>query len=125
VSPADPTFPSPRQGAIDEATGTWSTSLGALADGAHVLYARARMGASTSAVSSSSFGVAPDSRVEWQIVRKNAATSAAAWQAATGVSSWRFQFATGAYGSGSWTIVVRLVEDDLVVAQSTVAVKLK
>jgi hypothetical protein len=125
VSLDDPTFTSPRQAAIDEATGTWSTSLGALADGAHVLYARARMGASTSAVSSSSFGVAPDSRVEWQIVRKNAATSAAAWQAATGVSSWSFQFATGAYGSGSWTIVVRLVEDDLVVAQSTVAVKLK
>jgi len=125
VSLDDANFASPRQAAIDEATGTWATSLGTPADGAHVLYARARMGDSTSEVSSSSFRVAPDSRIEWQLVKKNAAPRADGWHAASGVSSWSFQLATGDYSSGNWTIVVRLVEGELVVAQSTVTVKLK
>jgi hypothetical protein len=110
---------------LDEASGTWSASLGALANGSHTLYARARTGATTSAVTSVTFGVAPDVRVEWQIVRKNSAPSPSGWQTATGTASWSFQFATSSYGTGSWTIVVRRVEDGLVVAQTTVAVKLK
>jgi len=125
VSLDDAGFASPRQAAIDDDSGTWSTSLGTVANGDHVLYARARMGDSTSAVSSSSFRVAPDSRIEWQVVKKNAAPKADGWHTASGVSSWTFQFATGDYGSGAWTIVVRLVEDEQVVAQSTAAAKLK
>jgi hypothetical protein len=110
---------------LDDASGTWSASLGALADGSHTLYARARTGATTSAVASVTFNVAPDARVEWQIVKKNSAPSPTGWQTANGVASWSFQFATGSYGTGSWTIVVRRVEGGLVVAQTSVAVKLK
>jgi hypothetical protein len=110
---------------LDESTGTWSASLGVLANGSHTLYARARTGATTSAVTSVTFNVAPDARVEWQIVKKNSAPAADGWRTASGVSSWTFQFATSSYGTGSWTIVVRRVEDGLVVAQTSVAVKLK
>ena len=83
------------------------------------------MGSTTSAVASVTFSVAADARVEWQIVKKNGAPSATGWQTASGVSSWSFQFATSAYGTGSWTIIVRRVEDGLEVARATAAVKLK
>jgi hypothetical protein len=83
------------------------------------------MDTTTSAVASSTFSVAPDSRIEWQIVRKNAAPAADGWRVATGVPSWTFQFATSAYGAGTWTIVVRLVEDELEVARSTAIVKFR
>jgi hypothetical protein len=110
---------------LDEASGTWSATLGVLSNGNHTLYARARMGSTTSAVTSVAFTVAADARVDWQIVRKNAAPSPDGWQTASGVSSWTFQFATSSYGSGAWTIVVRRVEDGLEVARSSAAVKLK
>jgi|GEM_PF-2014614 len=110
---------------LDESSGTWSASLGALTNGSHTIYARARTGASTSAVTSVTFNVAADTRVEWQIVKKNSAPSADGWRTASGASSWSFQFATSSYGPGPWTILVRRVEDGLVVAQSSVAVKLK
>jgi hypothetical protein len=110
---------------LDEASDTWSAQLGVLANGSHTLYARARMGATTSAVSSVTFTIAPDARVEWQIVKKNAAPSTGGWQTASGVASWSFQFATSAYGSGSWTILGRRVEDNLEIARATVAVKMK
>ena len=125
VSIDDAGFTSPRQAAWDAESGTWSLSLGSLANGQHTIYARARMDTTYSAVTSSAFTVAPDARVEWQVVRKNSAPSATGWQTASGVSSWSFQLATGSYGNGSWTIVVRLVEDGLEVARSTAAVKLK
>ena len=125
VSVDDPSFGSPRQAAWDEASGSWSVSLGSLSNGSHTIYARARMGTTYSEVASSTFNVKPDARVEWQVVRKNGAPSATGWQTATGVSSWSFQLSTGAYGNGSWTIVVRLVEDGLEVARSTTAVKFK
>jgi hypothetical protein len=32
---------------------------------------------------------------------------------------------SGSYGNGSWTIVLRLVEDELEVARATAAVKLR
>jgi len=110
---------------LDEPSGTWSAQLGTLSNGSHTLYARARMGATTSAVTSVTFNVAADTRVEWQLVKKNSAPSPGGWHAASGVSSWTFQFATSSYGTGPWTILVRRVEDGLVVAQSSVAVKLK
>jgi hypothetical protein len=110
---------------LDEVSGTWSANLGVLPNGSHTLYARARMGSTTSAVTSVAFTVASDARIEWQVVRKNAAPSPDGWQVASGVSSWTFQFATSTYGSGAWTIVVRRVEDGLEVARSTAAVKLR
>ena len=125
VSLDDAAFTSPRQAAWDAESGTWSVSLGTLPDGNHTLYARARMDTTTSAVASSAFTVAPDARVEWQVVRRNGAPSATGWQTADGLFSWSFQFGTGAYGNGSWTIVTRLVEGDLEVVRATAAVKLK
>ena len=125
VSVDDAGFGSPREAAWDEASGTWSVSVGSLANGQHTIYARARMGTTYSAAASSAFEVGPDVRVEWQVVKKNSAPTADGWQTATGVSSWSFQFATGAYGSGSWTIVVRRVEDGLEVARATAAVRFK
>jgi len=110
---------------LDEASGTWSATLGTLTNGSHTLYARARQGATTSAVTSVTFSVAADTRVEWQVVKRNAAPTPDGWKTASGVSSWSFQFATSSYGSGSWTILVRRVEDELEVARATVAVKIK
>jgi hypothetical protein len=118
-------FSSPTTADLDQASGTWSATLGTLANGSHTLYARARQGATTSAASSVTFSVAADTHIEWQLVKKNAAPAADAWKTADGVSSWSFQFASASYGSGSWTIVVRRVEDGLEVARATVAVKLK
>jgi len=125
VSLDSSSFSNARTADLDEASGTWSANLGALANGSHTLYARARTGTATSAVASVTFSVAADTHVEWQLVKKNSAPKTDGWQAANGVSSWSFQFATSSYGSGSWTIVVRRVEDGLVVAQASVAVKLK
>jgi hypothetical protein len=125
VSVDDASFTAPQQAAWDPQSGTWSLSLGELATGGHTVYARARMDTTYSAVASSAFTVAPDARVEWQVVRKNSAPSADGWETASGVGSWSFQLATGSYGSGNWTIVVRLVEDGLEVARATVAVKFR
>ena len=58
-------------------------------------------------------------------MKKNSAPVADGWRAAEGLASWSFGFSTSSYGGGSWTIVVRLVEDELETARSTVAVKLK
>jgi hypothetical protein len=125
VSIDDPAFRSPQPAELDAEAGTWSLAIDGLANGQHTVYARARIDTTYSAVASSAFKVAPDARVEWQIVKRNNAPSATAWQTASGVSSWTFQFSTPSYGSGAWTIVVRLVEDGLEVARSTAAVKLK
>lgn len=121
----DASFGAPRQAAWDPETGTWSLSLGNLPAGEHTVYARARMDTTYSEVANSTFGVARNAAVEWQVVRKNNAPSATGWQTASGVSSWTFQLATGTYGAGNWTIVVRLVEDGLEVARSTAAAKFK
>jgi hypothetical protein len=125
VSIDDPSFRAPQPAELDAEAGTWSLAIDGLANGQHTVYARARIDTTYSAVASSAFKVALDARVEWQIVKKNNAPSATAWQTASGVSSWTFQFATSSYGSGAWTIVVRVVEDGLEVARSTAAVKLK
>jgi hypothetical protein len=121
----DPSFGSPIQAVIDESGETWSVSLGEVADGPHVLYARARVDGTTSEAATASFRVAGDARVEWQIVRRNAAPSPDGWRVATGIADWSFQFSTSSYGNGAWTIVVRLVEDGLETARDTVSVKLR
>src|SRR5204863_6747903 len=54
---------------VDAASGTWSAALGTLANGSHTLYARARMGAMTSAVTSVTFPVDAVTRLEGQVVR--------------------------------------------------------
>ncbi|HZN13810.1 MAG TPA: S8 family serine peptidase [Acidimicrobiales bacterium] len=109
---------------LDEASGSWSANLGVLANGDHTLYARARMGATTSAVTSVAFSVAPDARVEWQIVKQNAAPDPSAWHTASGVGTWSFSFATSSYGNGQRTLVVRLVEGGLETARTSVRLRL-
>jgi hypothetical protein len=125
VSIDDASFRAPQQAAWDAESGTWSLAVGALADGQHTVYARARMDTTYSAVASSTFRVEPDARVEWQVVRKNSAPSASGWRTATGVSAWTFEFATSAYGNGNWTVVVRLVEDGLEVARTTASARFR
>ena len=125
VSLDDASFGHATTADLEEATGSWSAELGVLANGSHTLYARARMGSTTSAAASVTFNVAPDARVEWQVVKKNSAPSTTGWQTASGLTSWTFQFGTASYGAGNWTIVVRLVEDGLEVARSTASAKLR
>jgi len=123
VSIDDASFGSSIEADLDFGTDTWSAPLGELAGGSHTIYARATRDQMASPVASSTFGVAPDARVEWQIVKKNAAPDPAAWRTASGVESWSFTLETSAYGNGPRTIVVRLVEDGLETARATVRAK--
>jgi hypothetical protein len=125
ISVDDASFAAPVEASLDEATGTWSVSIGVLPDGAHTLHARARVDTTTSAVAVSAFSVGPDARVEWQIVSKNAAPDPAAWQVADGVESWRYAFATGDYGAGQVTVLTRLIEGDLETARATVRARFR
>ena len=125
VSVDDPAFGAPIEASLDEASGTWSAPLGELADGAHTLHARARVGTTTSAATSVSFTVGPDARVEWQVVAKNAAPDPAAWRTATGIEAWQYSFATGDFGAGQRTIVTRLVSDGLELARATVRARFR
>jgi len=119
----DPSFASPVEASLDEASRTWSVPLGKLELGEHIVHARAVTDGATSEVASSAFRVVPDASVEWQVVEKNAATDPARWQTASGVAAWSFTFLTGDYGKGPRTIVVRLVEGGLETARSTVRAK--
>jgi hypothetical protein len=56
-------------------------------------------------------------------VRKNAAPDPDAWQRADGVGEWSVLFRTGDYGKGNFTIVTRLVRDELEVARATAAAR--
>ncbi|TAK02656.1 MAG: hypothetical protein EPO36_01495 [Chloroflexota bacterium] len=125
VSIDDASFGAPQQATWDADSGTWSFTLGTLADGQHTVHVRARIDTTYSAVASSTFRVAPDARVEWQIVRRNGAPHGDDWHTADGLASWSFGFATSAYGNGNWTIVVRLVEDSLEVARSTASARFR
>jgi hypothetical protein len=116
----DSTFASLIPATIDEASGTWSADLGTHADGSHTVYARAAIDQTRSTTVSSSFNAAPAGRIEWQVVKKNAAPNPAAWQVASGVTSWTFGFDTSTYGKGDRTIVVRLVSGGLELARATV-----
>jgi hypothetical protein len=125
ISLDDASFAHATTADLDEASGTWSATLGVLPNGSHTLYARARMGATTSAASSAAFTVAADSRVEWQIVKKNSAPDPGAWRTATGVATWGFTFATPEFGNGQKTLIVRLVEGGLETARSSVRFRIQ
>ena len=125
VSLDDASFADPSEAALDEATGSWTLSLGELPDGAHTLHARARVDTTTSDVAVSEFTVGPDARVEWQVVRKNAAPAPDAWQVADGVTSWTYTFDASAGGSGQHTILTRLVEGGLETARAEVRARFR
>jgi hypothetical protein len=110
VSVDDPSFASPLTAKLDPATKTWSAPLGDLEPGQHTVYARARMDGTTSAASSSAFTVVPDARIEFQVVNRNSAPSAGAWQRADGLESWSATIDTSKYQSGWNGILVRLVQ---------------
>ena len=110
VSVGDPSFANPLTAKLHPATRTWSAPLGNLQPGSYTVYTRARMDATTSESSSSTFTVVPDARIEWQVVNQNRAPSAGAWKRATGLESWSFSFDTGAYEKGRNAIIVRLVQ---------------
>jgi hypothetical protein len=100
-------------------------SLGELGDGEHTVYARATLDQQRSEVAASTFTVAPDARVEWQLVARNGAPASDNWRPASGVESWGFEFQTAPYGKGAFTLVTRLVEGDLETARSTVRLRTK
>jgi hypothetical protein len=63
-----------------------------------------------SAVTSSTFTVVPDAKVQWQIVSRNRAPSSNAWQDAGGLEAWSFNFNTANYERGWNGIIVRLTQ---------------
>jgi hypothetical protein len=123
VSLDDPSFANLIPATIDDASGTWSANLGTPANGSHRVYARAAIDQTRSSVVSTSFSVAPAARVEWQVVKKNAAPDPAGWQVASGLESWTFSFDSATYGKGDRTIVVRLVSEGLELTRATVRAK--
>jgi hypothetical protein len=125
VSLDDPDFTDPIDASVDEASGTWQAPLGAVDAGMHTVHARARVDTTTSEVASSTFGAAPDARVEWQIVERNAAPTPDGWRTADGIASWSFAFSTGDYGKGQRTLVSRLVEGELETARATVSARFR
>jgi hypothetical protein len=125
VSVDDPSFAHPITASLDEASMTWSAPLGTLASGSHTVRARATMDQTVSAVTSSTFTVGPDARVEWQVVDRNSAPDPAAWRVAGGIGAWSYGFSTGDYGAGQRTIVTRLVEAGLETARSLVKARFR
>ena len=125
VSVDDPNFGKPIQATIDEASGTWSASLGALPLGGHAIYARASMDTTKSAVARSTFIVGPKAHVEWQIVKPGTAARPGAWKTANGLGSWNFTFKTSTYGHGARTLIVRLVQGNAVLARQSVSIRLR
>lgn len=123
VSLDDASFGSPTEATLDG--GSWSAPLGRVADGDHTLYVRARMGTTTSEVESVAFTVRPATRVEWQVVDRNATPDAAAWRDATGVSSWSLSFDTATYGTGVHTVVTRLVSAGAVLDEDMVSARFR
>ncbi len=125
VSVDDPGFAAPVEASLDEYSRTWSAPLDELAEGEHTIYARARMGTTTSDVATSTFTVEPAAEVQWQVVHRNGPTDAAAWQPADGVASWLFGFDTADYRKGPHTVVVRLVEGDTETARDAARVRFR
>ncbi|HWG55699.1 MAG TPA: S8 family serine peptidase [Gaiellaceae bacterium] len=127
ISVDDPTFAKPVEAQLHSASGTWSVDLGALGLGEHTVYAKATLDRVESAVASSRFTVTENAVVQWQVVAKNGAPKADAWQPASGIRDWAFAFDSKAYGSGPHSIVVRLLQgsERAETARSTVRVKLK
>jgi hypothetical protein len=125
VSLDDPDFADPVDASVDEASGTWQAPLGDVDAGSHTVYARARVGTTTSDVASSTFNATPDARVEWQIVDRNAAPAPDGWRTADGIATWSFAFSTGDYGNGQRTLVSRLVEGGLETARATVSARFR
>jgi hypothetical protein len=123
VSLDDATFRRPVEATLDD--GTWSAPLGGPAPGAHRVYVRAMVDRTASAVRSAAFTVRPSTRVEWQVVERNATPDAAAWRDATGLSTWSYSFDTATYGAGARTIVTRLVSAGEVLAEQTVAARFR
>lgn len=110
ISIDDASFADSVKATLDASTNTWSAPLGNLSRGQHTIHARARMDQTLSAVSSSTFSVVPDAKVQWQIVSRNRPPSSNAWQDASGLEAWSFNFNTANYERGWNGILVRLVQ---------------
>ena len=126
VSVNDANFGSPIEATLDEASGAWSAPLGYLSPGTYILYARAAIDTNTSPVTAVSFTVeAPpvDARVEWQVVPAGGQVSAGGWQPASGLPQYAFEINTRQYGAGTLQIYVRLVENGVQTAITSVRAK--
>jgi hypothetical protein len=123
VSINDASFGSPIEATLDESSGAWSVPLGSLSPGNYTLYARAAIDTNNSPVDSVSFTVqaAPvDARVEWQVVPFGSQPGAGNWQPASGLPQYAFQVDTRLYGAGTFQIYVRLLENGVQTAITSV-----
>ena len=126
LSVNDPNFGNPIQATLDEGSGAWSAPLGNLSPGTYTLYARAAIDTNTSPVDTVSFTVqaAPvDARVEWQVVPTGGQVSDIGWQPASGLPQYAFEIDTRQYGAGTFQIYVRLLENGVQSAITSVKAK--
>ena len=126
VSVDDPSFGSPIEATLHEASGVWSAPLGLLSPGTHTLYARAAIDTNYSPVTSSSFTVSVlsgDEGVEWQVVANGAQPDPAYWRTANGVLQYSFEVNTTVHGKGTFQIFVRLMKGDSQLAITSVTAK--
>ena len=126
LSVDDANFTNPIEATLDEASGGWSAPLGQLSTGSHTLYARAAIDANTSTVDAVSFTVeAPsiDAQVEWQVVPAGTQPSSANWQPASGLLQYAFEIDTRQYGAGTFQIYVRMLENGVQTAITSVKAK--
>ncbi|HKY53802.1 MAG TPA: hypothetical protein VJM08_05810, partial [Anaerolineales bacterium] len=122
----DANFGNPIEATLDESTGAWSAPLGNLSPGTYTLYARAGIDTNYSPVDAVSFTVqaAPvDARVEWQVVPVGGQVNPAGWQLASGLPQYAFSIDTRRYGAGTFQIYVRLVENGVQTAITSVKAK--
>jgi len=61
-----------------------------------------------------------DARVEWQVVPFGSQPGAGSWQPASGLPQYAFQVDTRQYGAGTFQIYVRLLENGVQTAISSV-----
>jgi hypothetical protein len=126
VSVDDPTFANPIQATLDEASGSWWAPVPRLAVGAHTLYARASLDRTSSPTASRHITVLDTQtspRVQWQVIPRGGTPAEAAWQPASGVTSYAFQVNTASYGQGDFTILTRLLEQGAPTASTSVNVR--
>jgi len=125
VSVDDTTFANAIQATLDESSGMWSVPVPRLAPGAHALYARASIDRNSSPNATRNVTVLDTQtspRVQWQVTRVGTAPTEAGWQPAGGLLSWAFSVNTKTYGKGDFTITVRLLEQGVTTATSSVLV---
>lgn len=126
VSVDDPNFSTPIETTLSNEYNVWSAPLGRLTPGSHTVYARASIDAMYSPVTSSLFTVSQlsgDERVEWQVVAAGVDPDPDYWRPANSVLQYSFQLNTTVFGKGAFELYVRLLEDEVQTAITSVQLR--